>query len=261
MNLSAENISYHIANKQLLNNISVPIQPGSITAILGANGAGKTTLLRILTGELMPGSGYVNLNRRRLKSWKTQELAKLRAVLTQEVLVNFTFTALEIVLMGRSPYYQHTPSRLDKEIAQAALEETDTYHLAQRNYMTLSGGERQRVQLARVLAQVWTPVQSQPQYLLLDEPSSALDLEHQHSLMHTLKKFSDKGYGIGIILHDLNLAAQYVDKALIIKNGEFVAYGDIKTTFTNAIISNAFNLHATVISDDASERIYIACGL
>ncbi|MFQ3566156.1 MAG: heme ABC transporter ATP-binding protein [Aggregatilineales bacterium] len=240
MSITADRIAVHIGGATLIEDIALTLTPGQIVALVGANGAGKSTLLRVLAGELTPTQGTVTVADRPLKAWRKRDLAKIRAVLPQASSLAFSFTAFEVVLMGRTPHISGSESREDHDIVLDAMRLTHTDHLAERTYTTLSGGERQRVQLARVLAQIWQGESAR--YLLLDEPTNNLDLAHQHATLMIARRFAARGVGVLAILHDLNLAAQVADHIVVLKAGRVYAAGEPVTVLTADIIQAAFDL-------------------
>ncbi|EIC85491.1 heme ABC transporter ATP-binding protein [Serratia sp. M24T3] len=222
--LQANNLSYSVGNKKLINDISLQLKSGELVALIGPNGAGKSTLLRLLTGYLTPESGGCHLQGRPLQSWEPLELARTRAVMRQNSELAFGYSVKEVISLGRSA---HNNAQLQHALQQV-LEQTDCLTLADCDYRQLSGGEQQRVQLARVLIQLWS-TQPVPRWLFLDEPTSALDLYHQqHSLrlLHQLTRQSP--LAVCCVLHDLNLAALYADRILLLHQGELVAAGTPK---------------------------------
>ena len=234
-------LSVQYGSHVLLHSITAELQAGQLCMVVGPNGAGKTTLLKCLDGEIQPTQGEVEFNRRPLDQWSTIELAKSRAVLPQISTLEFPFTVQDVVLMGRMPH--GTTTEINLKIAREVLELCDCWHLAQREFTTLSGGEQQRTQTARVLAQIWQEHSVSDRCLLLDEPISALDLSHQHSLLRLLKELAhSQGIGVLCTLHNLNLAAQYADRCLILDNGRLVADGAASDVFTEETLSNVFDL-------------------
>ncbi len=187
------------------------------------------------------------MNARPLVDWSLKERAQIRAVLPQDSSLSFPFTALEVVLMGRAPHVKGAESRRDFEIARKSLEAVEAIHLEERLYPTLSGGERQRVQLARVLAQIWENAENQTRYLLLDEPISNVDVAHQHETMRLARRFAGEGAGVLVILHDLNLAAQYADRIAVMKSGQMLSVDKPENIFTPESIEEMFGVRAGVI--------------
>jgi len=201
--------------KAVLSGVSLSLQPGEVLGVLGPNGAGKSTLLSALSGELRANQGQVWLDQRELHDWPGTERAQRLAVLPQASTLDFAFRVEEVVGLGRLPH--HSGRVRDEEIVGAALEAADAGHLHGRSYLALSGGERQRVHLARVLAQLWPGEVGQT--LLLDEPTSMLDPLHQHTILQAVRDFADRGAAVLVILHDLNLAARYCDRLLLLEGG------------------------------------------
>lgn len=238
----------HLSVTARLSELSAAVKPGEMTALIGPNGAGKTTLLDCLAGSLRPSRGHILLDGKALSQWAPLELARKRAVLPQRSILNFPFSVLEVVLMGRTPYWLGREEKiLDREIAEQAMGATDCLHLQQKIYTRLSGGEQQRVQLARVLTQVWTCSSDAPAYLLLDEPVSSLDLAHQFSLMEFLKRFAGQGAGVFIVMHDLNLVKRFADRLWVLSRGKMVASGTIDDCLNAELIQQVFKVSAEAV--------------
>lgn len=221
----ASHIRVTRGERHLLDDVSVSARAGELLAVLGPNGAGKSTLLKVMAGEFAPDAGEVALGGRRLANWLPVELALVRAVMRQDTYLDFAFSAREVVMMGRYPHCtRHTTAR-DWDIVDEALAAADAAHLATRPYPRLSGGEKARVQFARALAQVW-PGSAEPRLLLLDEPTAALDITHQHSVL-TLARGLTRTHRFAVIavLHDLNLAARYADRIALLDQGRVAALG------------------------------------
>ena len=208
-------------HRRILEQVELALEPGEVLVVLGTNGAGKSTLLATLTGELTPSAGQVLLDQRPLASWSAQERARRMAVLPQSSSLAFAFEVHEVVAMGRMPHA--SGQRRDVEILRAAMVAADVSHLATRSYLSLSGGERQRVHLARVLAQVWDSAEQG--CLLLDEPTASLDLAHQHLTLQQAREMASRGLAVLVVLHDLNLAARYADRLLLLHEGRVCAQG------------------------------------
>jgi iron complex transport system ATP-binding protein len=240
--------SVHRGTKTLLNNVSLAIRPGEVLAVLGPNGAGKSTLLRIAAGELTPELGETWIDGRPLESVPRLELARIRAVLPQASSVGFPACAEDIVALGRSPHYGVCDQLAHRRAVERALAWVDIGSLSQRNYGTLSGGEQQRVQLARVLAQIGIEENgSNPRYLLLDEPTTSLDLAHQHAILDIARRLSRRNVGVLAVLHDLNLAAAYADQIVLLKQGEICAEGLSDDVLEPQTIRDVFGIAARVI--------------
>jgi iron complex transport system ATP-binding protein len=219
--VSADNISLSYGGKQVLHNLSVEISREEFFVIIGPNGAGKSTLLKALTATEKIDSGSIILFGRPQSDYSRRELARLAALVPQGIETNFPFRVADTVLMGRSPHLGilGMEQEEDYHIAMQAMQATDTAHLADRTLDRLSGGERQRVIIARAICQ-------QPGILFLDEPTAALDLAHQIRIMDLLENLRrERKITICMISHDINLAAMYADRLLLMKNGRVVATG------------------------------------
>jgi iron complex transport system ATP-binding protein len=219
--LSARRLTLRRGSKLLLREVDLQLQAGEILGVLGPNGAGKSTLLEGLSGELKPAAGTVWLGGRLLADWPGALRARRLAVLPQSSGLSFAFRVADVVSMGRMPHA--TGHEQDAQIVMAALGAADASHLSERSYLELSGGERQRVHLARVLAQLWPG--GCEQTLLLDEPTSMLDPLHQHRTLQAVRGFAERGGAVMVILHDLNLAARYCDRLLLLNDGVVHASG------------------------------------
>ena len=217
MSLHCAHVGVCADGHQLLTHVNARLLPQRLTAILGPNGAGKSTLLSMMSGQRPPHSGQVLLSGQSLPQWCAAALAMRRAVMLQESAVAFDFLVREVVELGRFPHHRQ-PNPDEGRIVAQAMQATQVSHLAERSVNTLSGGEKARVQLARALAQVWQP-QPQPasRWLLLDEPTAALDLAHQHQVMQLLRHWvQTKAVGVVAVLHDVNLALRYADDVLVL---------------------------------------------
>ncbi len=238
MSLRAERLGYRVGDRWLLRELSLDLRPGELHVVLGANGSGKSTLLRLLAGELRPTEGRVLLNNRPLQDWPIAERARLRAVLPQGESLRFDFSAREVVTLGRHAARAGSAAEEAAHI-DAAMAATDVLALAGHAYPTLSGGERQRVQLARVLVQLAGQADRQ-RYLLLDEPTAALDLAHPYACLRLLRAQAARGLGVLVILHDLNLAAAHADRLSLIHQGRLLAQGTPAETLRAEHLRTAF---------------------
>lgn len=259
--LECESLTVRAGWRVLLADVGLRLSPGEVVAVLGENGAGKTTLLRALAGEqLAPAlrvSGTVHLNGRSIERYDVRTRARLRAVLPQRTEAAFAFTALEVAALGR--YAFGGDDRTDRAIARQALALADATHLAEREVTTLSGGERARVHMAAAFAQLWEREASEPRYLLLDEPTAALDLAHQHHLLATVRAFAaERGIAVLAILHDLNLAAQYADHLFVLRDGRLLAHGTPDEVLTPALIAESFAVTARVLAHPLKPSLLIA---
>ena len=251
--LRGDGISVRIGDAMLLNGVTVDVIPGQVVAAMGPNGAGKSTLARVLSGELHPTVGQVTIEDRLLSAWDRVELARIRAMLPQMDTLSFPFRVLDVVLLGRAPHVRGAETPLDYEIVRRALEAVAAGSLVDRIYTTLSGGERQRVQLARVLAQIWAPPDDGSRYLLLDEPTATLDLAHQHQVLYLGRRLAAEGVAVFVVLHDLNLAAQYADRLLLLKDGRVLADGSPRDVLTPETVAAVFSMESVVIDHPHGE--------
>ncbi len=240
--LRAESLAVRRGPRTVLTGIDLQLQPGQVLGVLGPNGAGKSTLLGALCGELRPAHGQVYLDQRRLGDWPGGERAQRLAVLPQSSTLSFAFPVEAVVAMGRLP---HASGRVrDAQIIREALQAADAEHLTGRSYLALSGGERQRVHLARVLAQLWPG--GAGQVLLLDEPTSMLDPLHQHTTLQAVRAFAEQGASVLVILHDLNLAARYCDRLLLLDRGRPHALGSPEEVLRAEPLHSVFGLQVLV---------------
>lgn len=245
--IEARNICVCIGRHNLLSAANLTVAPGCLLAVLGPNGAGKSTFLRVIAGLQAPSAGIVRVNGRTLSDWPGAELARMRAVLRQEVHIAFPLTVLETVLLGRFPFQGQEGTRLRRRIATEALKRVGLAGFAHRDVRTLSGGERRRVHFARVLAQLYEPAPTEGKFMLLDEPTAALDIGQQHRLLALVRQEVEAhGYGALLILHDMNLAAQYADHIVLLRQGRIVDTGAPREVLTAANIEGAFGIRAHV---------------
>lgn len=247
--IEARNLVYTANGRTLTRNVSLDLPNGEIVAILGPNGAGKSTLLRQLTGYLRSDSGSCKLFGKPLEAWSAAELAKVRAVMRQNSHMAFPFSVMEVIRMGRHPHRTHS----GRDESEYLIELCGCQNLASRDYRSLSGGEQQRVQLARLLVQLWEPTSS-PKWLFLDEPTSALDIHHQQHLFRLLRKLVyERQFNVCCVLHDLNLAARYADRVVLLSKGSLVEVGSPLAVLTKNTISQLFKADIHIIEDPKNE--------
>jgi len=243
--LVANQLTVTIKKNTLLHDVSLDVLPEQILAIIGRNGAGKSTLLHTLAGQIAPTIGSVSMNGHVMSHWSLSQRATMRAVLSQSISLTFPFSVIDVVLLG-SEVVSSITTREQQELAHYLLAQLSISHLAQRDYATLSGGEKQQVQFARVLAQIWgmtSPLQAR--YLLLDEPTASLDLAHQHAFLTLLQHIAQsQKLGICIILHDINLAAQYAHRIACLAGGKLVTIGKPIEVLTSELIQTVFAVEA-----------------
>ncbi|MDI6788763.1 MAG: heme ABC transporter ATP-binding protein [Planctomycetota bacterium] len=241
--LKISNLSSGYTQKEVIKNISFEINNGEFVAIIGPNGSGKTTLFRTITKVIPAYQGQLLYKEKEIREWFINGLAREIAVVPQFLFLAFPFTVRDFVGVGRTPHLGRLESlsAYDKEVINQAMEITESESLAERSVTELSGGELQRVFLAQALAQ-------EPKLLLLDEPTSHLDIGHQVEILHLLKKLNqEKGLTILIILHDLNLASDYSDRLVLLDNGrvykigtpyEVLTYQNIEAVYKTVVVVN-----------------------
>ena len=254
--LRAQELGCVLDGRARLSGINLEVRPGELLAVLGPNGAGKSSLLRLLSSELPAAQGKVELNGRSLSQWSALQLAQQRAVLPQGGSLQFPFRVREVVRLGRHPW--EAESAVHREfVVEAVMQAAGIDALADRIYTHLSTGERARVQFARVLAQIWEPESGVPRYLLLDEPTASLDLAHQHELLAMTRCFAASGVGVVMAVHDLNLALQYADRSLLLRDGHTLAIGASAEVLTQNNILAAFDIEVELLLHPASELPWI----
>ncbi len=227
---------------KVLNGLTFSIERGSFTGIIGPNGSGKSTLLRCISRVLKPARGAVLLDEQNLYSLGSRDVARRMAVVPQETAVNFSFTVEEVVMMGRSPHLNRFQREGEKdiEITVRAMEMTNTGHLADRLITAISGGERQRVIIAKALAQ-------EPEIILLDEPTSHLDINHQVEILSLLQRLNkEKRLTIVSVFHDLNLAAQYCDGLILMQKGRVFTMGKPEDVLTAGNIKDVYGANVLI---------------
>ena len=241
--LEAHAVSMKAGGATLVDAIDLRVHAGEMVAIVGPNGAGKSTLLRLLSGDLRPSRGRIELKQRDLDAYPPRELARHRAMLSQHVNVTFPFTVEEIVAMGAGDAPRATALRL----VEAALREVGLESFRGRQLPTLSGGEQQRAHFARVLVQLACgEALHGPGLLLLDEPTSSLDLRHQVDLVETAKARAQGGTAVIAILHDLNLAMRFADRIVLLHHGRLAIDGDRAKAMTTETIRRIFEVDVSI---------------
>ncbi|WP_233524397.1 heme ABC transporter ATP-binding protein [Mucilaginibacter conchicola] len=249
----AEKITYETAGRELIKDFSMSMHKGELIAVLGANGAGKSTLLRMLGGEKHPSKGVIQLHGRPLKQYRAKELALARAVLVQHNVINLSFTVEEIVAMGRYPHNGQSTALSNGRVIQEVMEITGIEHLAERSYLSLSGGEQQRVHLARTLAQLWDIPNA---LLLMDEPVNSMDIQYQHQTLAIAHALAQKGFMVICVLHDINLAAQYASRIIMLKNGRKWYDGTPAEVLSTKQLYDIFEIDADVYTNPKTLKPY-----
>ena len=253
--IEVENLSFGYTQEAILENLGFEVMSGAFVGIAGPNGAGKTTLLNLLCGLLSPKAGSIKIDAVRIESYSVKKLAQKIAIVRQEFVPVFDFCVAEMVSMARTPYLGTFgfEGEADKKIVAEALETTDTSRFASRPLAELSGGERQRVFIARALAQ-------NTAILLLDEPTSFLDLKYQVGIYDLLKVAQlEKGKTIVVVTHDINLAAQYCDEILLLGADSSYHIGKAKDVFSPEQIEKVFGVR-TFVGKVGAEKFFLPLG-
>ncbi|HEY73532.1 MAG: heme ABC transporter ATP-binding protein [Chloroflexi bacterium] len=240
--LEAHQVTFSFNGTPVLNQVDLCLEADRMIGVIGPNGAGKSTLVRLLSRLLTPAQGRIRLNGHSLASWRPADLARVLAVVPQSPELPPAFTAWELVLMGRTPYmgWMGQESEQDRAIARQAMEETSTYHLANRLISQLSGGEQQRVVVARALTQ-------EPRVLLLDEPTAHLDINHQVETLSLITRLvKERNLAALAIFHDLNLAAQYCGELVLLDQGQIAAQGTPHDVLTPPVLQRVYGIEVAV---------------
>jgi iron complex transport system ATP-binding protein len=250
--IEARELSFAYSALPAVAEVSLALPRGAMGALIGANGSGKSTLIRLLAGLLKPDSGQVVFADAPLEDLQARERAKRIAYVPQSTATVFPFTALEVVLTGRSPYSGRFrfESSDDEQIALAALDALDAAHLSARQITELSGGERQLVTVARALAQ-------EPELMLLDEPASALDLKHRTQLARALRRLRDeRGIAVLMITHDLMLLDSVADLIFAMKSGRVVASGAPDVVLTDSVLGEIYDTPVRTMRSDGRTFVW-----
>ena len=245
--VEAQNIGFKVGDRYLVSGVNATFAPGQLHLIIGANGAGKSTLVKLLSRLLTPADGRVLYDDEDVARASERDLARRRAVLSQAIEVAFPLSVREVVMMGRYPHFGTRPTGHDLEIVSDVMSFFEVTGMAERSYPTLSGGEKQRVNFARVLAQVWRPVPGHHRVLFLDEPLTFLDIRHQIDFMKKVRETVRAGDMVVIgVVHDLNLAARFADRLLLLSEGRVLAEGTSAEVLTPVNIRAAFGIEPIV---------------
>jgi iron complex transport system ATP-binding protein len=237
--VQAQAVTVKAGTATLLDRVDFSVGSGERVAIVGPNGAGKSTLLRVLSGEVTPQAGSVRLKGAALDAYRPQTLAFHRAVLSQSINVAFPFTVDEIVRMGAGS----ARNRGLDVMVEAALMEVDLLHARSRVITTMSGGEQHRAHIARVLVQLARgEAEHGPGLLLLDEPTASLDLRHQIDFIAMTARRAERGSAVVAVMHDLNLAAAFADRIVVIDRGHVDADGSVAAVVTPGMLSRVFDV-------------------
>ena len=234
-----DSVGLVLDGRAIVKTVSMEVHPGEVLALVGPNGAGKSSILSLLAGDVHATSGTAFLGDKDVTKYRPDEASRLRSVLMQANQVSFPFSVWEIVEMGRAPWGRTPLIAQDEEAIEEALNLADVGHLSERRFNQLSGGERARVSLARVLAQR-TPL------VLLDEPTAALDLKHQESVMRTIRDLADQGRGVVVVVHDLSVAAGYADRVAMVVEGRLEATGSPAEVIVADRVSRVYGVYVDI---------------
>lgn len=236
--LQVENLTYDIGGTRILKDITFDVEENTFVGVIGPNGSGKSTMLKSIYGVNKPSGGNIYFEGEDLLKISSKDRAKKIAVLAQESGGQFDFSVQQVVEMGRYPHKNtlENYSKHDLEIVDRVLYEMKLDNYRERSFNTLSGGEKQRVLIARLLVQ-------ESKFIILDEPTNHLDIGHQIEIMNIIKKM---GVTVLSAIHDMNMAAIYCDKLVIMKNGEVVTQGSVEETLTSEMLKNLFNVDAEI---------------
>jgi len=248
MRLSYNNISFAYNGKDVLHELSGEFEPGGFYAIIGPNGSGKSTLIKCLDHLIKPKSGSVLIDDTPIGKFQHKKLARMMGYVPQFMEDQNASTVFDTVMLGRKPHVNWFPGKKDSDLVSRILKDMTLDHLAMRNINELSGGEKQRVHIARALTQ-------EPNILLLDEPTSNLDIKYQVEIMNLLKKISKQKITVIIAIHDLNLALRYAGHYTLLKNGEVIAHGP-HDVLTEDILEELYEIRVKKILQD--DNIYIS---
>ncbi|WCN38329.1 ABC transporter ATP-binding protein [Aneurinibacillus uraniidurans] len=241
--LRANEISLTLGSRQILDGISLEVKRDEILGVLGPNGCGKSTLVKVLSRLLVPNKGEIHLDGQPLTSYSSKQLARKMAVVSQDGLAPLPLTVAEAVQMGRYPHQRlwKKDAIRDEEVVQQVLIRTELTELAGKPLDRLSGGERQRVAIACAMAQ-------EPEVLLLDEPTTYLDIGYQIGILDLLRRWQQETGGAALlVLHDLNLAAQYCDRLMLMKSGSVVCSGSVEKIMETALLTDVYGVRPLVV--------------
>ena len=251
--VDAQSLSFNVDATRLLDQVDLRAERGQFVGLIGPNGAGKSTLLRAISNVLSYQEGTVSLHGEELKSLSAKRVAELLALVPQIAPYTQGFTAFELVLMGRYPHLGRfqVEGQADDLIARDAMRLTETETFSSRTIETLSGGERQRVFLARAVAQ-------QPQVLLLDEPTSNLDVLHQLKILTLVERLVDDGLTAVAAIHDLNLSARFCDRLVLLAGGRVVTEGSAQEVLTPETIESAFGVKSAIYREPVTGALAVS---
>ena len=236
--LDIQSLNYTINKKVIISDISFNVNEGDFISIIGPNGSGKSTLIKLISNDIKADSGFIEILGKKLTDWDAIELAKSRSILPQFNNLSFPFTVIDVIKMGR---YAVEMKENENIIYQKLLEIFDLNDLEKQIYTTLSGGEKQRVQLARVIAQIWSDSYHK-KVLFLDEPTAFLDIKHQLSLFKFLKSLNDMGLTIIMVIHDISQAILHSNKIMLMKEAKLIDYDEVDKIINNSLLNEVFDV-------------------
>lgn len=244
-------IGFGAGGRDILDQVSIRFEPGTLSVLLGPNGAGKSTLLRIAAGLLPAGRGVVSYADQPIRTWDTVKLARIRAVLSQHAQPAFPLSAREVVEMGRYPHFQRIPSRTDQMAVERALERVEMSGFRDRAFATLSAGEQQKVHMARVLAQLDAGGHEggSGRVLFLDEPTSNLDVHHQLQILTIARGLLAQKVTVIAVLHDLNLACDFADHLVLMSRGRLAHSGLASDGLPGPLLESVYGVRARRLRD------------
>ena len=247
MSINTDSLTYEINNKKILDDISIEVNSGEVITVLGPNGSGKSTLINLLSGYIDPTRGNIYFDKVNIRNISIENKAFIRSVMSQSQPIVFDFSVKEIIEMGWLQKGFIKFSESFNKIFEEVIKEASIEDLVNEKFNVLSGGEQKRVHFARTLLQSWRPSDStDPNYLLLDEPTANLDIKHEQRLMNVVRKKAAQGIGVLIVLHDINLAAKYSDKVILLKEGKLKGYGNVREILNENLLSNIYELPITI---------------
>ena len=257
--LQAQSVCVMRGTRRILENVSVRLRPGQLTALIGPNGAGKSTLLHVMSGELRPTSGQIFLDDDNIGAMSAAVLASRRAVVPQAAQLAFPFTVLEIVLLGTAVPGFNLAECDAVQFAEQAIDDVGLEGFETRRYDQLSGGEKQSVHIARALCQLSVAASKteKSHALLLDEPTASLDFAHQRAVMHCIRRQADLGRAVLLVAHDLNLAAAIADEIVLLQHGRIVAQGSADEVLRADLLSRVYGCDLSVMQVKPSSPPWI----
>ena len=259
--LDVNDVSVELGGRRRLSKARFQLHPGEFLAVIGPNGAGKSTLLRAISGDTPISAGSIRIAGRDRADWERRSLSRHMAVMEQSQDVAFDFSVRELVELGRGPYRGLASRRHDAEIVERAMATAGLTEFSERSVLTLSGGERQRTFFAKAIAQLCSVpdmLHGAGRLLLLDEPTSALDLSQQARIMYATRSVARAGGAVLAVLHDLNLAAAFADRILVLVDGDIVASGPPNEILVQSRLETWFDCHIRIDRPASGERVVIS---